>query len=251
MTEPIDLFRHYYQKIFNPRSILIPSLKFRHFRFQIFSGRGKFLRLRDVFTSKNQLYQRIARIVPFNAYFTPTRWLSPIFVSKTKGELDVMLYSSLYFDVDSDSLRPSSFEQARITTTRLIEQIDCEYGRSPDLVVFSGRRGFHVYYWDWDTPKLREISPQGRIENFIIERKRILRELYEAGTIVDERVTVDPYRIMRIPNTLHGKTGLIARNISDLKGFDPLRDALAFDLEDYSRIMKINLPELFRTKKGL
>jgi len=47
---------------------------------------------------------------------------------------------------------------------------------------------------------------------------------------IDERVTIDIKRLIRYPNSLHGKSGLKASRITynDLERFDPLRDAVAF-----------------------
>jgi DNA primase small subunit len=47
---------------------------------------------------------------------------------------------------------------------------------------------------------------------------------------IDERVTIDIKRLIRYPNSLHGKSGLKASRITynDLEKFDPLRDAVAF-----------------------
>jgi DNA primase catalytic subunit len=248
MTDPFALFTDYYKKKFSPGLILIPDLKFRHFRFQPFSGEKRYFRLKDIIQSKDQLFQTILDIIPLNAYFTPTRWLNPIYLAKTKCETDIILFSALYFDVDSEALNPLSFEQTKITTQRLIDQINQKYKKKPDLVVFSGRRGFHVYYWNWDS-KLCHMPPQDRINSFVAERKKILKDLRINGIVVDERVTIDPYRIMRIPNTLHGKTGLVARKVTDLKKFDPINEALAFDLEEYRKVMKINLLECFSEGK--
>ncbi len=64
--------------------------------------------------------------------------------------------------------------------------------------------------------------------------------------MVDKSVTLDPYRIMRIPNTLHGKTGLIARVVADLEKFDPLKEAMAFNLAEYQKIMNIDLTNYFK-----
>jgi len=54
--------------------------------------------------------------------------------------------------------------------------------------------------------------------------------LGEVTCNIDERVTLDTKRLIRYPNTLHGKSGLKASKISysDLEGFDPLSDAVAF-----------------------
>ena len=47
---------------------------------------------------------------------------------------------------------------------------------------------------------------------------------------IDERVTIDVKRLIRYPNSLHGKSGLKASSITynDLEKFDPLKDAVAF-----------------------
>lgn len=49
----------------------------------------------------------------------------------------------------------------------------------------------------------------------------------------DEPVTADTKRLIRLPGSLHGKSGLkvVILRRDELPGFDPLRDALAFPLE--------------------
>ena len=51
------------------------------------------------------------------------------------------------------------------------------------------------------------------------------------GDSIDKNVTKDMHHLIRMPNTLHGDTGLIARKISSisaLERFDPMKDAIAF-----------------------
>ena len=50
---------------------------------------------------------------------------------------------------------------------------------------------------------------------------------------VDEPVTSDTHRLIRLPNSLHGKTGFVVKPLSleELESFDPFRDALAFGSE--------------------
>ncbi|MCC6012935.1 MAG: DNA primase small subunit PriS [Candidatus Verstraetearchaeota archaeon] len=47
---------------------------------------------------------------------------------------------------------------------------------------------------------------------------------------IDERVTIDIKRLIRYPNSLHGKTGLKVCRLSynDLEKFDPLKDSIVF-----------------------
>ena len=49
---------------------------------------------------------------------------------------------------------------------------------------------------------------------------------------IDKVVSTDIYHIIRLPGTIHGDTGLIAKGVKSVKaldGFDPMRDAIAFD----------------------
>ena len=48
---------------------------------------------------------------------------------------------------------------------------------------------------------------------------------------IDKNVTNDPTHLIRLPNSIHGGTGLIAKRIGKpggLYGFEPMRDAIAF-----------------------
>lgn len=238
MKSIFELFKEYYQMKFT-EDIPIPDTKFRHFRLQLFSDRIRFRRIRDIITTKKQLYQVIVKTVPKNAYFMPVKWLNPIFSGKTKGELDVMLSSPLYFDIDLKDLNPPTFKKVTENTKKLIEYIIREYGQSPDLVVFSGRQGYHVHYWNWDFSDLISINPQERILRFKREREKITLDILKNGIVIDKQITIDPYRILKIPNTLHGITGLIAKPVEDLDNFKPLIDAVAFDHQIYSEVFHL------------
>jgi len=236
-----SLFRSYYDSEFREAELHLDDVKFRHFRFDLFSRRVRFERIRDIFRSESELREKICQVVPRNAYHTPVKWLNPIYVAKTKTEIDVMLSSPLFFDIDLDLTVAKSFGVARDTTVDLIGFIEDRFDRIPDLIVFSGRQGFHVYYWDWDFDKLVQLAPNERIECFIKERMKILKELERAGITVDPTVTADPFRLMKIPNTLHGKTGLIARPVENISAFDPSVHSIAFDESCYSTLFGVDL----------
>jgi len=59
----------------------------------------------------------------------------------------------------------------------------------------------------------------------IIERERVKYEDHP-----DEPVTADVKRLIRMPTSLHGKTGFLVKPLSvrELEGFDPLEDAVVF-----------------------
>jgi DNA primase small subunit len=62
----------------------------------------------------------------------------------------------------------------------------------------------------------------------------------EYGAKVDEPVTSDIHRLIRLPGSLHGKTGLNVKIIPyrDLEKYDPFQDSIAFSGEITVRIKK-------------
>jgi DNA primase catalytic subunit len=152
-----------------------------------------------------------------NAYFTPTEWLDPSNVRRSRGRAqDYLLSSPLYFDLET---KEAHIKGSIHLTLELIDYMERAYGRTPSWIIFSGRRGFHVYYWDWDDIVKEYGNPRDRLHQFIKSRKAIMKELDRASIKVDTTVTPDPWRVMRIPGTLHGKTGLVAVPVSDPSKF--------------------------------
>lgn len=71
----------------------------------------------------------------------------------------------------------------------------------------------------------------------------------EISVDIDERVTVDIHRLIRFPNSIHGKTGLkvVPIKYEDIYKFEPFRDALIF-LKGEARIsfkVKRNFPKIY------
>jgi DNA primase small subunit len=81
------------------------------------------------------------------------------------------------------------------------------------------------YISRFDSPLIQKI-----IENLAIHME---------AEDTDKMVSIDTSRLIRLPDTLHGGSGLAARRVTDLEKFDPLTDALAFGGEK----MKIGLRE--------
>ena len=70
---------------------------------------------------------------------------------------------------------------------------------------------------------------------YISNRKKFYSELIDRivkihSCNVDEQVTMDMSRLIRLPDSLHGETGMIAKRIAanELKKFNPFKDPLAF-----------------------
>ena len=94
-----------------------------------------------------------------------------------------------------------------------------------------------------------------RIEQGFIDQGRVVRSICEdllrQATIplakgeTDEPVTADVKRLIRLPGSLHGKSGLkvVTLRRDELDGFEPLRDAVAFSM-DPVRIVPRNDQEM-------
>ena len=79
-----------------------------------------------------------------------------------------------------------------------------------------------------------------RIKDGLLDQSKTIRRFFLNSALrktavslsageTDEPVTCDVKRLIRLPSSLHGKTGLkvVKITVDDLKEFDPLRDAVA------------------------
>ncbi|HEV8289553.1 MAG TPA: DNA primase catalytic subunit PriS [Candidatus Norongarragalinales archaeon] len=69
------------------------------------------------------------------------------------------------------------------------------------------------------------------IKNFEKLAHNIAKKAVQANAVpIDKPVTYDTARLIRLPDTIHGDTGFIAKRVpwSDAEKFDPLKHALAF-----------------------
>jgi DNA primase small subunit len=78
-----------------------------------------------------------------------------------------------------------------------------------------------------------EKGPWGIIKNISPETWRMIAEfgMKKQSVRIDTVVTPDINRLIRLPNSLHGKTGLkkVEFSIADIEDFDPLKTAVAFN----------------------
>jgi len=155
-----------------------------------------------------------------------------------------MLTSPLYFDIDAKKSPKSRVEASRTIVCKLMEVVHEWSNRSPDMLVFSGKSGFHVYYWTWDDIPTKFGHPKERIAAFIRSRKELINRLRLEGIIIDETVTADPWRVLRLPGSLHWETGLVACKVLNLNDFKPQRDALVFPAESYKEVFGLDLTRL-------
>lgn len=93
---------------------------------------------------------------------------------------------------------------------------------------------------------LSEMS-NGIWEN-VVNSTWFYRELEESvkeiGCNVDEQVTTDIHRLIRLPNSIHGESMLLAKSVRDLDKFDPLKDTVVLNKEEIKIEIVEEIPEI-------
>lgn len=222
---PIDtkqrFLRYYQSDRFDTELTLPESPNFHHFRLELFTEKRTFRRLRDIVRSKEILKTAILKEIPKGVFFSPVKWLDPINVRRRidRNVGDYMLSSPLYFDIDKKLIPGQTLSSTITVTKQLIDYFEKTYKQRPDWIVFSGAEGFHVYYWEWDNIVKQYDSGNKRIQEFIKSRKQILAQLHKNNIAVDHSVTADPWRMLRVPGTIHADTCLIAKLFERIEDF--------------------------------
>ncbi len=198
-------------------------------------------------SSELELKALVLENVPAHVYYSTAYYSDPSAEMDKKGWLG----ADLIFDIDADHLPKPSLKAAKFEVMKLVRILEDDFGvgKGDMEVVFSGRRGYHVHVYD---ERFRELGSAERREivDYLTltglkggkQMERIRRcaekhsfEICEAKlrVHVDPPVTTDVKRLIRLPDSLHGKTGLRVTRvpIDRLEEFDPTVDAVVFGEE--------------------
>ena len=168
-------------------------------------------------SSQNTFRKAIAKDNPSDIYFSTSSWLEPIDLPNLNDETKphpILLNHLIVFDIDFAPLSLENLEQARVTTLNLHKWIQKHYDYELMSISFSGSKGFHLFYNDPDR-SLFSIENSKERETAVREnRNKLLQEVLLTGFKVDPRITADTRRIIRLPGSIHGKTGLLCHRIN-------------------------------------
>ena len=250
----VKKIRAYYNSITEAELWLPKDAGFRQFRFFLWDDKQERVVVRvikDNFRHKRTLLKWLRRLAPLHVYYTTSAWLNPQGIGpdpkgkhgkakmKKKGWTlnryhDTLLYQGLYFDVDYDNADYNEGATMLWTLRTILEESSAFKGENlrrvptdvaafiegldkAPTMVFSGSKGFHLVYEDWDSSRLsamRKVRYQtmmkveGGAQAFHSQvKEQMVEELKEVPELLlDWEVTKDPRRIIRLPGTVHGKT---------------------------------------------
>jgi DNA primase small subunit len=234
-------FRNYYR---NYAKFEVDAVERREFAFQPFSGG---MIRHKAFKTLEELKKFVVEKTPRHIYYSSAYYERP---GEEDMERKGWLGADLIFDIDGDHLDTEAcreskmvslacLEDAKEEANKLIDALERELGLKPRRVVFSGNRGFHVHVAEEEALALgakerRELVNYLKATGFDptrfevkLGRKRIVLYEEEVGgnmlrirqgvedpralkIEIDEVVTQDIHRLIRLPGSLNGKTGLIA-----------------------------------------
>jgi hypothetical protein len=226
--ELID-FQQYYKDL-NSSKLTIPEdmIKFTHFRF--FAPNP--VKIKKILHTKEDLKRVLAAYSPRHAFYVPSLFLQPHKLGK-RGEDSARFLSSkeLVLDLDrknDNKTYQENLEEAKQDTYALVKAISKTYGWDPSLIVFSGKKGFHIHY-----PFNFNIFPS---ENAYIALKKVLvhRIACETGIDIDEQPSWNTRGLIRLPWSIHGETGAIVEPIreNEILSYQP---KIVVDIKKYIR----------------
>ena len=197
-----------------------------------------------------QLIKSFRGKAPTDLYFGTAEWLEPIGLPRIREKhkpAPILLDHLIVFDIDQTPFCHRRLDKARAITARLVDYLDANEGLELLYISYSGGKGFHVVLKDLEREKFAVEDPRLREEEIKATRKELLNEVLAAGFPVDKTVTADTRRIIRLPGSLHGKTGWKCTIIDRQTLNKPLRGWIN-DIERHPKA--VEMPYWAKTKKN-
>jgi hypothetical protein len=207
----------------------------KHFRIELLNGVFVKLNRFENRIHAGELQRYLFKYAPRHAFMSVTDYLFPERVGrKCKAKYAVPIGGEFVVDVDSfmrkrmhdHSWHPQyevcegCLDISKHLTLELCDRIQATHQNIQ--TVFSGRRGFHIHildfnYRDWSRP-----NPRNPMKAMAAARYRYASKVLP-GTVWDKNhfiVSVDPMRVITVPNTLNLDTGLICLHIGYPKNLE-------------------------------
>ena len=117
---------------------------------------------------------------------------------------DSDLYGPMYLDLDLNIETESDYNILKSDLCKIVSHLELHYGIPSHYIkfYFTGKKGFHLII----EPEIFGIMPDNNLNVYF---KEIAKELNRATTtqLIDTKI-YDKKRLLRLPNSINGKTGL-------------------------------------------
>jgi len=162
------------------------------------------------FENMDKLRSFLIQHQPLHVYFSTAKYENPSerdMTIKREGWLG----SDLIFDIDNDHLATPTLESAAYNAVKLHDFLKADFGFKDMIITFSGSRGYHIH--------VRDECVQTFDNHMRAQVMECFREFDDKGRYnrryvgLDTMVTPDITRLIRLPGSIHGKTGQECRII--------------------------------------
>lgn len=170
-------------------------------------------RIRDA----NTFVKAVGKAIPTDVYVSTSSWLNPVELPRlhdTEASYPILLDHLVVFDIDVPPFSQKNMEVARKYAVGMFAWMKEKPEYAFSHVTFSGSKGFHLFYHDLKREKFQIPNPQLREDTVRKSRKKLLEQAVADGFHIDTKITADTRRIIRLPGTVHGKTGWICSILS-------------------------------------
>ena len=212
------------------------NLSRKHVRIETTTGR--FVKINKF---RNRLNDRELRdfcikYPPLHVYFSVLDWLFPERVGKKyKANRAVPVGGEYLIDVDSylrhklhrhysskeTGICDGCLQISKALTVSACEQVEEYY--SDVAIVFSGKRGFHIHVLDFNLRDWTYYNEKNPIRSHSTARFKFSK-IISLETYVFDRahfiLSVDPMRLVTVPNTVNAESGLICSYIGNRKDLE-------------------------------
>ena len=200
------------------QSLWLPTYpQWTHFR--IFMGdRAK--KIKNMIYSADHLLFELQRYNPGHVFYTPSKFMDPTKIGRKTSKVSQNLFlfaDTFIIDID----REGDLTAAKEDTEHLLEYLQ-KMGWTQDYVCFSGSKGFHIslpfgFRSKSPDPVQRELDTQKIKTTLVAQLKQ------DTGIVMDTIVSWDTRRIVRLPGTIHGKTGNLVEIVTpqEVRGYEP------------------------------
>ena len=160
------------------------------------------------------------------SYFLQPNKLGP----KGRGNARFLFLPEFIIDLDSKS--GCLDDDVKADTLEVIKYMRDYFSVEPRAIVYSGQKGFHLHY-PFPFPGFRQLSTE---EETIRFAKAIVKTIEDATGVltIDDPVSTDTRRLIRIPGSVHGRTGNLVEKIKekDIMSYEPKH---VVDVSNYIR----------------
>lgn len=219
-------FREYYRSL-QPNKLFLPeNIHLTHFR--IWAPNP--IKISHILRTKKDVRDMLAHYAPLHAFYVTSYFLEPNKLGPRSETNNARFLYSDEFIIDIDSKTGYLDDDVKQDTIDLVAFMRDYFSAKPRAIVFSGMKGFHLHY---PFPLLGALKTMGE-GNTMALKERIAKTIINlTGIQIDEPVSKDTRRLIRIPGTIHGRSGNLVEKISE----DRIKDYKPKKIIDVSKYM--------------